>query len=124
VLTQHAELVFDFLSASKRYMEKPPTVKDPIRPATMNVITTAGCSIMVLNFFWFYKMVRGAIKVFRRPCSVKSLQGSMVATTIASIPANGAAVGGTAEVGEGLTDSIEVIDIPSDEMPKNDLVPH
>lgn len=64
-----AEVIYDFFQARNAYLRNPPKVREPITRGTMNVITTAGCGISALNWFWFYKMCRGAFKVFRRPTS-------------------------------------------------------
>lgn len=39
-------------------------MKNPMGKTATKIIGTMGCGIQVLNYFWFYKMLRGAYKVF------------------------------------------------------------
>jgi hypothetical protein len=48
------------------YLRKP-ILHDSIRKGTMNLVTGMSVGITALNYFWFYKMCRGAFKVFCRP---------------------------------------------------------
>ena len=81
----HAGVIYDFFKARNAYLANPPAVREPITKTTMNIITTAGCSISVLNWFWFYKMCRGAAKVFRRPVESKASQARLASAD--NIPA-------------------------------------
>jgi hypothetical protein len=72
------------------YLRKP-LLPDSIRKGTMTVVTGMAATITALNYFWFYKMCRGAIKVFSRPPS-RQLSSSAFASTL---PQNAAASQGT-----------------------------
>lgn len=59
-----AELLTTFLTSAYKYRKNPPLVKSPMGKVASRIIGFMGCGITVLNYFWYYKMMRGAFKVF------------------------------------------------------------
>ena len=103
------------IKTTRAYLANPPA-HDPIRAPTLSVICTAGGGITVLNYFWFYKMIRGAIHVFSRPVGGEHLAvasaatGDDVAVEEDAVEMQRLA----APVDAELTAEMEVIDIPAD----------
>jgi TLC domain len=79
-----AGLVWDLQVCCHRYLKNwppktGPGANDPISKTTCRIMAGMGCGITVLNFFWFYKMCRGAVKVFRKPSQPKQGNAQMQA---------------------------------------------
>lgn len=58
------KLLTTFLTSAYKYRKNPPLVKSPMGKVASRIIGFMGCGITVLNYFWYYKMMRGAFKVF------------------------------------------------------------
>ena len=67
-----AGLVRDLLVSVRDYARNKPKRPDAMSDSTLGIMSFMGCGITVLNMFWFYKMCRGAVKVFRPASSRKS----------------------------------------------------
>ena len=67
-----AGLVRDLLVSVREYARNKPKRPDAMSDSTLGIMSFMGCGITVLNMFWFYKMCRGAVKVFRPASSRKS----------------------------------------------------
>lgn len=59
-----AELIWGLYAKTHRYFRNPPPQPERIARSAVGMLQVMGTSIMVLNYFWFSKMLRGALKVF------------------------------------------------------------
>lgn len=71
-----AELIWGLYAKTHRYFKNPPSRPDRMSRKAVGALQVMGSTIMVLNYFWFSKMLRGAMKVFAPKRKPQQLQDS------------------------------------------------